>query len=30
MKKQQIDQILSRILTTHPNVSDLNLTPGKA
>ncbi|EMS79834.1 type IV pilus twitching motility protein PilT [Desulfotignum phosphitoxidans] len=29
MKKQQVDQILSRMLTAHPNVSDLNLTPGK-
>jgi twitching motility protein PilT len=29
MKKQQVDQILSRMLTSHPNVSDLNLTPGK-
>jgi twitching motility protein PilT len=29
MKKQQVDHILSRMLTAHPNVSDLNLTPGK-
>jgi len=29
MKKQQVDQILSGMLTSHPNVSDLNLTPGK-
>ncbi|MCF8092458.1 MAG: PilT/PilU family type 4a pilus ATPase [Desulfotignum sp.] len=29
MKKQQIDHILSNMLTSHPNVSDLNLTPGK-
>ncbi|MCA1794291.1 MAG: type IV pilus twitching motility protein PilT [Desulfotignum sp.] len=29
MKKQQIDHILSRMLTSHTNVSDLNLTPGK-
>jgi twitching motility protein PilT len=29
MKKQQVDQILSRMLRSHPNVSDLNLTPGK-
>ena len=29
MKKQQIDHILSRMLDSHTNVSDLNLTPGK-
>ncbi len=29
MKKQQIDHILSKMLDSHPNVSDLNLTPGK-
>ena len=29
MKKQQIDYLLSRMLTSHTNVSDLNLTPGK-
>jgi twitching motility protein PilT len=29
MKKQQIDHILSRMLDSHDNVSDLNLTPGK-
>ncbi|MDT8377520.1 MAG: PilT/PilU family type 4a pilus ATPase [Desulfotignum sp.] len=29
MKKQQVDHILSRMLIAHPNVSDLNLTPGK-
>jgi twitching motility protein PilT len=29
MKKQQIDHILTRMLESHPNVSDLNLTPGK-
>ncbi len=29
MKKQQVDQILFRMLRSHPNVSDLNLTPGK-
>ena len=29
MKKQQIDNILTRMLESHPNVSDLNLTPGK-
>jgi twitching motility protein PilT len=29
MKKQQIDHILSMMLTSHTNVSDLNLTPGK-
>ncbi len=29
MKKQQIDHILTRMLDSHPNVSDLNLTPGK-
>lgn len=29
MKKQQIDHILSRLLDSHENVSDLNLTPGK-
>ncbi len=29
MKKQQIDHILSAMLESHQNVSDLNLTPGK-
>ncbi|PIE61061.1 MAG: twitching motility protein [Desulfobacterales bacterium] len=29
MKKQQIDHILSKMLDSHSNVSDLNLTPGK-
>jgi len=29
MKKQQIDHILSKMLDSHENVSDLNLTPGK-
>ena len=29
MKKQQIDHILSKMLESHDNVSDLNLTPGK-
>lgn len=29
MKKQQIDHILSRLLDSNENVSDLNLTPGK-
>lgn len=29
MKKQQIDYILSKMLDSHGNVSDLNLTPGK-
>jgi len=29
MKKQQIDHILSKMLDSHDNVSDLNLTPGK-
>ncbi len=29
MKKQQIDHILSKMLDSHANVSDLNLTPGK-
>jgi len=29
VKKQQIDHILSRMLDSHTNVSDLNLTPGK-
>jgi twitching motility protein PilT len=29
MKKQQIDHILSGMLASHPDVSDLNLTPGK-
>jgi len=29
MKKQQIDHILSRMLDSHDNVSDLNFTPGK-
>ncbi len=29
MKKQQIDHILSKMLDSHPNVSDLNFTPGK-
>jgi twitching motility protein PilT len=29
MKKQQVDHILSKMLTSHSNVSDLNLTPGK-
>ncbi|MEH0022540.1 MAG: PilT/PilU family type 4a pilus ATPase [Desulfobacter sp.] len=29
MKKQQIDHILNRMLDSHDNVSDLNLTPGK-
>ncbi len=30
MKKQQIDHILSKMLDSHDNVSDLNLTPGKS
>jgi len=29
VKKQQIDHILSKMLDSHDNVSDLNLTPGK-
>jgi len=29
MKKQQIDHILAKMLASHDNVSDLNLTPGK-
>jgi len=29
MKKQQIDHILSKMLNSHQNVSDLNFTPGK-
>jgi len=29
MKKQQIDHILSKMLGSHQNVSDLNFTPGK-
>jgi twitching motility protein PilT len=29
VKKQQIDHILSKMLDSHGNVSDLNLTPGK-
>ncbi|WP_022667245.1 type IV pilus twitching motility protein PilT [Desulfospira joergensenii] len=29
MKKQQIDHILTKMLDSHDNVSDLNLTPGK-
>lgn len=29
MKKQQIDHILSKMLDSHENVSDLNFTPGK-
>ena len=29
MKKQQIDHILSQMLDSHNNVSDLNFTPGK-
>ena len=29
MKKQQIDHILSKMLESHDNVSDLNFTPGK-
>lgn len=29
MKKQQIDYILTRMLDSHDNVSDLNITPGK-
>jgi len=29
VKKQQIDHILSKMLDSHTNVSDLNLTPGK-
>ena len=29
MKKQEIDFILSRMLDSHDNVSDLNLTVGK-
>ncbi len=29
MKKQQIDHILSKMLDSHKNVSDLNFTPGK-
>jgi len=30
MKKQQIDHILSKMLDSHDNVSDLNFTPGKS
>ncbi len=30
MKKQQIDHILSKMLESHDNVSDLNFTPGKS
>ncbi|MCF6246740.1 MAG: PilT/PilU family type 4a pilus ATPase [Desulfobacula sp.] len=30
MKKQQIDHILSKMLDSHKNVSDLNFTPGKS
>ena len=29
MKKQEIDHILTRMLDSHKNVSDLNLTVGK-
>lgn len=29
MKKQQMDHILSKMLDSHDNVSDLNFTPGK-
>ena len=29
MKKQQLDHILSKMLDSHDNVSDLNFTPGK-
>jgi twitching motility protein PilT len=29
MKKEQIDHILSKMLDSHDNVSDLNFTPGK-
>lgn len=29
MKKQQLDYILSKMLDSHDNVSDLNFTPGK-
>jgi len=29
MKKQQIDHILSKMMDSHDNVSDLNFTPGK-
>ncbi len=29
MKKQQIDHILSKMMDSHKNVSDLNFTPGK-
>ncbi len=29
MKKQQIDHILTQMLASHTNVSDLNFTPGK-
>ena len=29
MKKQEIDQILTKMLDSHNNVSDLNLTVGK-
>jgi len=29
VKKQQIDHILSKMLDSHDNVSDLNITPGK-
>ncbi|MFZ3045818.1 MAG: PilT/PilU family type 4a pilus ATPase [Desulfatirhabdiaceae bacterium] len=29
MKKQELDYILSRMLESHANVSDLNITPGK-
>ncbi|MGD2151253.1 MAG: twitching motility protein, partial [Desulfobacterales bacterium] len=29
MKKQEIDHILSRMLDSHDNVSDLNITVGK-
>ena len=29
MKKQEVDHILTRMLDSHSNVSDLNLTVGK-
>ncbi len=29
MKKQQLDYILTKMLDSHDNVSDLNITPGK-
>ena len=29
MKTYELDRILSRILETHPDLSDINFTPGK-